>query len=216
MATDEVQLCLHQQLFLIAHDRDGGLRLHQPTLRLGLAGAVVAELVLAEHLRIRDNTYLTFPPGTPPADPLSAAVLVAMTRPRAARQVSHALRAIAVDMYDRVSGGLLAAGLVTRDTRRRLSSIETRYPHTDPELGGKVLARVRYATHGRDLPDPPTLTMCGLVGVLGLQGRFEFAQPATEVLSRLQYLVGCGDPQIQHLINLIDSLVGAVAVAAYR
>lgn len=208
---------LHQQLFLLAHETDGRPRTHLASMQLALAGAVLAELVITEKIRLRDDRFVVFAVAAPHPDPLTAAIQAAMLRNNhRTRQLSHWMRTMAVDVYDRVSGGLLAAGLVARDTKRRRGGPEAQYRHLDPNLDQQILSAIRYATHSRDVPDPATLAMCGFLGALRLPHLLQFASPASEVMDRLKLLLSMADVAVQEVVGRTEQLIGDTAVAAYR
>lgn len=208
---------LHQRLFLLAHEADGRPRVHAASLHLALAGTVLAELAITERIRVRDDRFVVFAVTAPHADPLTAAVQAAMLRNGHTRTLSHWIRTLSADIHDRVAGGLLAAGLVTRDTRRRRGGSDPgQYPHLDTNLDQQLLSVLRYATHSRDVPDPATLAMCGFFGVLRLDGLFRFATPAAEVLDRLRTLLRMADVGVQEIVLRTEQLIGDTAMSAYR
>src|SRR6266516_3964834 len=63
------------QLFFVAHhDRDGRPRLHQRAVALGLAGALLGELVLLGHLDVYDSAVYVVH-REPPHDALDHSIL---------------------------------------------------------------------------------------------------------------------------------------------
>ena len=94
---------LYQQLFLLAHDRDGQPRIKPAALNLALAGAVMADLVLAECIQIRDDRWWVLTMHRPHPDPLANAITTAALAAEGPKYLSHWLRVLAGGIHDRVS-----------------------------------------------------------------------------------------------------------------
>jgi hypothetical protein len=199
------RLRLHQELFLFAHDDDGNPYIHQPSLSAGLAGAVLLDLVLADNLAISDGKVAVrgrHPLGDPVADGLLAAI--AETHDR--RHLSSWIRAIAGDIYHRSSGGLLAAGLLSRMTSRR--SFGRRQDLLRPTD--------RYAVYGRTYPDLQCAALCGLVAAVRVERCLHFNLPASEIVTTLRRIAEQNCPQAIDVLAAVDATIGQLAVQVYR
>lgn len=210
------RLRLHQELYLIAHDEDGRPLLHLPTLHLGLAAAVLLDLVLADRLEIHGgDLYIrnTQPVGDTVVDTVTPALLGDRSR----RDLRGRLRTLAEDSYDRSCASLVALGLLTRVSRRRLGLVpHTRYQPTAPGPTVSARAGVRYAVHGRELPDAQCAALCGLVLVMRLADVLYIDMPNTEIQERLRRIIGVHSRPVREIIAVTDALVGDLAVAVYR
>jgi hypothetical protein len=203
---------LHQQLFLTVHDNNGQPRTHANALNVSLAAAVLAELVLGENIQVQRDRFWVINLDTAPTDPVAAATIAAMFAIDGPKQISHWLRVMSGDIYDRVSGGLLAAGLVMRETRKR----EARYPHTNTHVAGQRLGELRAAITGHHVPHPSVLALAGFFALLRLEGMFGLNVPAGDVVDRLKVLVSWSSSAVQEVLARAGQLIGDNAMSAYR
>src|SRR6266540_3079025 len=140
------------QLFLIATDEDGGARVHGDVLGLVLAAALLAELVFSRRVDIADDgTVLLLSYEAPSSDPLAHRVFGLIRREqqqRRARDVGMWIRVLAADAYERVGGRLVDAGMVSRESGRRIfRQAVTVYPAASPEWAAYVSVRLHTALH---------------------------------------------------------------------
>jgi hypothetical protein len=210
------RLRLHQELYLIAHGEDGRPLIHLPTLQLGLASAVLLDLVLAERIEIHSGelyVHDTEPLGYTVVD----TVIPALLRDRKHRDLREWLRSLAEDSYDRSCASLVALGLLARVTRRRLGLVpRNRYQPTG--TGPTVIARasVRYAVEGRERPDAQCAALCGLVAVLRLGDALYVDLPGTQIQELLRRIVSGHVRSVREIVAVTDALAGDLAVAVYR
>jgi Golgi phosphoprotein 3 GPP34 len=210
------RLPLYQELWLLGHDEHGTPHIHLPCLNIGLAGAVLTELVMAERITLRASTICVYDrKGV--GEPLLDATRTAIVNERGQRQLSTWLRWIAEDIYERTTGALIASGIVVRDvSRRHLLSRRERYRPTDPLAASRSRGAVTYAVRGQDNPDWQCVALCGLLGVLSLQDVLYLAGSPTELRNRLQQIGRWHHQDIQAILATVDRLLGDVAVAAVR
>jgi Golgi phosphoprotein 3 (GPP34) len=104
-------LRLADEFFLVAHNHDADTivpRLHGTGIDLGLAGALLAELVLERRLQINDARVIVFDP-TPPNDSLSATLLRdIVTEPP--HPIRDWLEYLSQDARDKIGSRLHVAG----------------------------------------------------------------------------------------------------------
>jgi hypothetical protein len=197
----EVRLTLRTELFLIAHD-DGTGREHldRRSLCLGLAGAILLELwrerriLIGKRYLIRDGRY-THDPGritiTDPeryGDPLTDAAINLLKRTGGPTYVTDFIRQFAtLDLYDRVRGDMLAAGVLHRTTYRRfwIFGKRDRYLAVKPDWAVRARTKVRNLPNPRnrtdpipDFPDMQTVALAALVAALGLTRNLFHPEPA--------------------------------------
>jgi hypothetical protein len=203
---------IHQQLFLLAHDSDGTLRASADTIRFALAGAVFVELALTENLRIESDRILVYSSAPRHPDPLAAATITALLRVDGPKPFTHWLRLLAADAYDRVSGGLLAAGVVRRETRRK----DARYVHTDTTTAQRCLSVVRESVYSRNPPTPATLTLCGFIALLRLHSQLHLNINGPELVAHLNALFALSDIRIQHIVHITGQLIQDTGMRPYH
>jgi hypothetical protein len=212
------RLRLHQELYLLGHDDAGRLRTHLPALRLGLAGAVLLELVLTERLHLSAGQLVVYDP-TPHGDSVTDTVVAAIVADRGQqdRDLRVWLRRLAIDADERTRGGMVAAGLLTRVTCRRLGIISsTRYEPTSEAPTVIARAALWYAVHGRQQPDPQCTALCALLAVLQLQSTLYLDLPGADVLRRLRE-IGLLQPRAAHeILAAVEAMIRDLAVVVYR
>jgi hypothetical protein len=114
------RLRLADEFFLVAHNHDADTilpRLHDTGIDLGLAGALLCELVLDRRLEIADGRVVVFDP-TPPSDPLAASLLRdIVTEPP--HSVRVWLEYLSQDARDKVGSRLHIAGQLAQVRLRK-------------------------------------------------------------------------------------------------
>lgn len=204
---------LRDDLFLLAHDDSGRLVIAETHIGVGLAGAVLIGLLLERRVEVREGR-LTVVDGSPTGDAdidITVETIDANTEPCGPRAwVSW----IAHGAYERVADALVASGAVRRRVVRRLGLVPvTRYQPTNPHELVRVRARLRYAVHGRDLPDPETAALCGLVRVLRLESALLLNMPTSELLLALERMTAANDGPVRQVTNAVEAVI---ASALYR
>lgn len=212
------RLRLHQELYLLGHDEAGRPRTHLPALRLGLAGAVLLELVLTERLRLASGQLVVYD-STPLGDSVTDTVVTALVADRAQqdRDLRVWLRRLARDADERTRGGMVAAGLLVRVTSRRLGIMSsTRYEPTSDVPTAVARAAPRYAVHGRQEPDAQCAALCALLAILQLQNALYLDLPGIEVLARLRQIGVLQVRPVREIVTVVDAMIRDLAVAVYR
>ncbi|MFC0864240.1 GPP34 family phosphoprotein [Sphaerimonospora cavernae] len=210
------RLPLHQELYLIAHDDDGKALIQQPSLRLGLAGAVLLDLTLSGRLSVTQGQLAVYD-RTPIGDTVADSLIPAILNDRANRDLKIWIKQIAEDIYDRTCGSLIAAGVLTKVNKRRLGMLaQTRYQPVNTTAAVRARAGVRAAADRREEPDAHCAALCGLVGVLHLESVLYIDQPSSQLIGRLRTIAGEYSRSVQEIVATVDLLLGEAAVAVYR
>jgi hypothetical protein len=187
----DFRLPLRAELFLLAHDdATGREHLDRRALCLGLAGAILLELWLEQRILIgrrylvRDGRY-TRDPGRITildheryGDPLTDAAITLLRRTGGPLYVTDFIRQFATpDLYDRVRGDMLAAGVLRRVPYRRFRFFweRDRYLAIRPEWVVRARAKVRNLP--RNGNEPQTVALGSLVAALGLTRNLFHAEP---------------------------------------
>jgi hypothetical protein len=203
------ELSLRDDLFLLAHDDAGRLLIQEASLAAGLAGATLIDLLLAGRVAVADGRLNVVDPtrtGDEEADATLDAIAsnTAPCGPRAwVSWISH-------DAYGRVAERLSEAGAVRRTSVRRLGLLPvSRIKPVNPEDLVRVRARIRYAVHGRDLPDPATAALCGLVRVLRLQSGLLLSMSTSDLLLALERMTEASEVTVRQVTNAVETVVTA-------
>src|SRR5207244_288991 len=142
-------------------DEHGTPHIHLPSLNIGLAGAVLVELVMAERITLRSGTICVYDRAGV-GEPLLDATRTAIESERGQRLLPIWLRWIAEDIYERTTGALIAGGIVVREvSRRHLKGRRETYRPTDPLAASRARGAVSYAVRGHDSPDWQCVALCG-------------------------------------------------------
>ncbi len=212
MATS--QLPLADEVYLAAHDSARGRCLLTPaTLGLGLAAALLGELVLLRRLEVADH-QLTVLDDRPTADPATSAVLEQLLRESHHRQVrdwiSFLATGVAAELLER---RLARAGLVRRVTKRGLLGTRVRFVPTDPSLAAWPGTRIRIAATRGELLNLPDLVLTGLVLATGLDQHVFVTLDARERDHLFDQLRRRMPATLQHLVGHAEAAVGDAVMA---
>jgi len=163
------QLPIADDLFLTAHDSVKGKSLLTPaTLGLGLAGALLAELILWRRVDVVDGKILIID-DRPTGDPATTAVLDQLLREghhRAVREwISFLATGVASDLVER---RLARAGLVQRQEKRGLLGTKVSFVPADSMVAGWPATRIRTYLGRGEMLDVPDLVLAGLILATGL------------------------------------------------
>ncbi|MEU6785556.1 GPP34 family phosphoprotein [Nonomuraea angiospora] len=200
------RLPLHEDLYLIAHDQSGKPLIHQSSMALGLAGAVLLELAVSGRVTLADGRATV---SRPPAGDTPV--------PLADGDVRLLVKKAANGLYDRTREALVASGVLVRVSRRRLGMLPyTRYQLADIASVVRASSGVRSAVEGWKPPDARCAALCGLVAVLRLESELYLDQPANRLVGRLREIASAAPPVVGELVAVVDTLVGEAAVAVYR
>ncbi|MEV4639802.1 GPP34 family phosphoprotein [Actinoplanes sp. NPDC049548] len=211
---------LADQFFLIAHeDRTGRSRLHPRATGLGLAAALLGELMLEGRLRIFDGE-LYIESRQPPRDSLSHSVLELLIAQPQHREVRTWLAYLSQDAADRVGERLMRVGAVESVTRRRMLSTQTFYmPNNEVQRNAAAWAPMRLANimvRGLEMSTSDRL-LAGLVVATGLTRHvlwdFEVHRHA---LTQLPTAIGTLPEDFRQLIEQTEASVGSVLAVGRR
>ena len=211
---------LADQYFLIAHeDRTGRSRLHPRATGLGLAAALLGELVLEGRIGITEGDLVILD-RHPPVDALAHDILDLLIAQPRHREVRTWLAFLSQDAAVRVGERLMRLGAVEPVTRRRMLSSQTLYmPNTAEQRNAAAWAPARLANllvRGMDM----TMTdrvLAGLVAATGLTRHvlydYEMHRQAFLLLpSAIASLPG----DLRELIEYTEASVGSTLTVGRR
>lgn len=139
---------------------------------LGLAGGLLAELVLDGHLLVRNNLLYPAAGVAPPSDLPLWEILHAVTGQRRPQPVETWLRFLATDAVTDVRHRMCAAGLLARVRTRRLGvTAKDRYFPTDSNAAAWPAIRLANHLCAREPMPLQDAVLAGLVAACGLLKR---------------------------------------------
>jgi hypothetical protein len=212
---------LGDQFFLIAHeDRTGRSRLHPRATALGLAAALIGELMLLNRIRVAGGE-LRVVSREPPGDALAHTVLDLLLAQPQHREVRTWLAFLAQEAAIGVGERLLRAGVVESVTRRRLLGAQTTvYMPTSPDQrNAAAWAPARLANllvQGRSM-DVADRTLAGLVLATGLTRHVLWDVTAHRPgITHLYAVVESLPAELRELVEQAEASVGSVLAAGRR
>jgi Golgi phosphoprotein 3 (GPP34) len=163
------QLPLADDLFLAAHDTIRGKSLlSTATLGLGLASALLGELILWRRMDLHDG-MLTLVDDRATSDAATTAVLEQLLKEPHHRQVREWIAFLATGVAsDLVVRRLARTGLVLRQEKRGLLGTKISYVPVDSSAAGWPATRVRTVISRGEYLDIPDLVLAGLMLATGL------------------------------------------------
>ncbi len=209
------RLPLHQELYLFAHDQNGTPAIHLPSLSVGLGGAALLDLALLERLTVIGGRIVVQRNQTA-GEPILDSVLSAIAASTGSRELLFWLRALSGTIYERATGSLVAAGLLTPTVKKRLRGSTYKYRPADATHAQVACARMRWATYGHEYPDPQCAALCGLTAVLRLERGLHLDESTGEILQRLRHLSRAHFAPGAEVITAVEGLVAEVAMSVYR
>lgn len=159
---------LADDYYLIVHDdRSGQLTVTPQVAGLGLAAALIGELLLSGHLTVRDDGLYPGPTASWPDSLLGARVLRVVSDLRQDRLAGGWVRFLALDALADVRDRLLNDGVLTRQPRGLLSR---RISYPPVNSNDAAWAGMRLARHlsQRETLSVQDATLVGIVMATGL------------------------------------------------
>jgi hypothetical protein len=211
---------LADQYFLISHeDRTGRSRLHPRATGLGLAAALIGELILDGRVRIIEGD-LHIVSRQPPGDALAHDLLDLLIAQPQHRDVRTWLAFISQDAAIRVGERLMRFGAVEPVTRRKMLSTTTLYmPNTAAQRNAAAWAPARLANllvRGIQMSISDRVLL-GLVAATGLTRYvlydFEIHRQA---LLLLPSAVSSLPSDMRQLVEYTEASVGSVLTVGRR
>lgn len=200
---------LRDELFLLGHDDGGKPLVAEPIISAGLAGATLIDLLLHDRVAVADGRLDVIDSATTgdEEDDATLAAIAANTEPCGPRAwvswISHGA-------YERVGEALVRSGVVQRTTTRRLGLLPVArcLPVKADDLV-RVRSRVRFALHSRDLPDPETGALCGLLRVLRLESSLLLSMPTSELLLALERMTTANHVTVRQVTAAVETVITA-------
>ncbi|MFG3710844.1 GPP34 family phosphoprotein [Micromonospora sp. NPDC047730] len=160
---------LADDFYLLTHsDTSGRPYLNTRAIALGLAAALLAELVMENKLKIGGGRVVPVSPVTPPSDALAHMVFEQIVRDPQHHDLRTWLSFLSVTSYDQVAMRLVHAGRLRRAVvRGLLRQREELVPVDSSDAARPAVMLVYHATRRLDF-DLAGLTLAYLVDVTGM------------------------------------------------
>lgn len=208
---------LADELFFVVWDttNSGKPRLHVQGAGLGLAGALIAELVTLQRVTVHGSS-LQVADRRPVGEPVADGVLSDMCGLPQHTDVRTWLVYLARRAVDEVAGRMVGAGLVTREEPKLLRRRQCRYFATDFGPAMWPMTRLHMALTRWQPLTPDDMALAALVDACGMTESV-VADPAERRGARrhLTTLLAALPPPLTDLARHVNSAVGD-AVLTYR
>jgi hypothetical protein len=212
---------LADQYYLIAHeDRTGRSRLHPRATGLGLAAALLSELVLEGRIGVSEGELFLID-HRPPRDALSHDILDLLSAQSQHRDVRTWLAFLAQDSALRVAERLMRVGAVEAVTRRRmLGSTQTLYmPNTARQRNAAAWASTRIANmlvRGMDLSAGDRM-LVGIVVATGLTRHVMYGfENYPHIYHALPGMIASLPNDLRELVECTEASVGSALTVGRR
>jgi hypothetical protein len=207
---------LADEFFMVAHhDVSGRSRLSARTCGIGLAAALLAELVFARRLRVTDGRVEACA-GPPLADALSAAVWAQIEAEPEYAAIHLRLKALGTHAYDYVAHRLWQAGGVRREVsgRRWLGRETVTWVPTDWNRAAWAWMRLSTALQRGERLNNFDAFLAGLMAAVELRSLLLHAAPP-EAHASVDRLPETVHPSLRELLNHATAALGN-AVLSHR
>lgn len=159
-------MLLAEELLLLGLDPDRGTLVNNARQQLvvGLSGALIGELALADAVQLSGGRFVAAGPA--PEHPLLARVHALLAKPthrRAVGQLRQVDKAVG-GVWSRLVDGLIDQAVLGRRQDRVLFWTVTRHPVLQPEARDEPLQRVRLAAAGDNGLEARTAVLLALAG----------------------------------------------------
>lgn len=217
-----MRLRLHEELLLLAlHDRKG-TNAFAAMLDQGLAGALLAELLLDERVEIRaegKRGLVTVIDPRPLGDPVLDEALARLrdARRRADPQAAVGRLAKIKELRHKTARTLCRRGVLRESEDQILLLFRRRvYPTVDPGPERDLIQRIRSVLEGGSDPDPRTLTLISLADSTRALSAIFDRKELKSLKSRIEALRARSDvaEATQSAIQAIETAVFVTTIAA--
>jgi Golgi phosphoprotein 3 (GPP34) len=199
---------LADDFYYVAHDDTSGkARLHADAARVGLAAALLAELILLGHITVRDGELTIVDTGSP-HDELESDVLAQLDGEREHRAVSTWLAFLRRTATDLVSQRMVREGLLIRSVGRGLLGAATvRHVPADMSYAAWPAARLRRLITKGERMTLQDGVLAGLADAAGLS-RFVLWDGDARSFHYLAWLVSVLPRPLREVVEQTTAAVG--------
>lgn len=207
-------MLLADDFFCIAHDdRTGRSRLNPRVLGLGLAGALLGELVLFRRIVISEGV-IVLARREPPPDPLAHATLAQLIASPQHNDLQTWLAVLAETATDAVGKRLVQAGVVQPGERHWLWRAQVSYPPVDVNAVAWRPIRLAGLLTSAEEVKAPDVVLAQLVAATGLSKRVLWQPEFREAgLARLSAELLRLDGSLTQLLAFVEAAVGSAVLA---
>jgi Golgi phosphoprotein 3 GPP34 len=203
---------LADEFFLVAHhDVTGMPRLLPGGVALGLAAALIGELMLFDRVTVSDGE-LTVTDHRPPPDTLGRDVLAQLLSRRHGRDLTGCLAELSETVAVRVGIRLERAGCVRRSRARQGLRRQLRWVPVDRSMAARPGGLLRYALDNENRLGVPEALLAGLITATGLD-RIVFWGMSTRTRQYRDWCLSTLREPLRELVTQTTVAIGDAALA---
>jgi hypothetical protein len=203
-----VRLALGDEFFFVAlDDRTGRPRLSPKVFALGVAGALLGELVLDERVVVKGDQVQVVPHRQPPRDALTHTILDHLLAEPASLPVRTWLLFLSQRSVEQVGERLWRAGHIRREQVRRMFRAETIYPPNDINTAYAPTARLANNLSNHRQLTWQDAALAGLVVATGLESLVLYTTD-TNARDYLRHILANLFPSLHALVLHLRAAVG--------
>lgn len=203
---EQLDLLLADDYFFAAHDDvNGRVRLNDRAVGMGLASALLGELILFRRITFQQGMAVVVDGGRVP-DALVNRVLAQMEREPEPRPIRDWLRYLGRDAYELVAQRMVREGLV-RVTQARRFRRSTSYQPVDLNAAAWPLLRVARKLARREPVVLPDIVLAGLIHVTGLE-RYLRIEAVTDIGEYRDHLIAGLPRPLRVLVAETEAAIG--------
>jgi hypothetical protein len=181
---------LADELLLLAYTDEGSSVLGTYSMDLGLGGALLIELALAEKFDV-DDGKIVVTDASPVGDPVLDGALATVAGDKKARKPNEWVKKLSGEkLRERLLDDLVAVGVLTREKDKVLGIFpRTRFPSAngvEPPQETDARQRLAAALDGPDPVPPRTAALAALVQATGLSGKVFDGRKGRDVKKRIR------------------------------
>ena len=200
-------------LYLMAHDdRTGRPHLQPRALGIGLAGALLTELMLAGWIGLRRDSTVVFVPGVTQDTVMRHVLLKQIADEPGPQPVQAWLRFLARSAARDVALRLEQAGYLGH-VRSWIPGRQGRWVPVNPDWAFAPMLRIRSALDPARPVTPHAAALTGLAVASGLSFRLDQYQYQTEARRTIQDAVAALGPGLQELISQAQTAVDSTVLS---
>lgn len=209
------EMLLADEFFYIVHDvGTGKLRLNERAAGLGLAAALLGELILNRNLLV-DSGQLAVTDAEPPEDDLGYRVLRQLAADEQNRSLRTLLAYLSQGALERVAVRLTRAGGVEPNKSRRPWGTTVRYLPTDAKVAAWSTDRLYGRVNRGDPLDFPDAMLAGLVAVTGFTKQLWWDGDAV-TLRHIAAAVASLPMSMRAVLSYTEAAVGEATLSPHR
>lgn len=203
-------LPLPESLFVLGHKEDGKPRFHQRVLNAALAGGLLAELCLANRVRILNGTLHGGRPAAGDREMVARAVTAVGGSPA---PVATWLERIAAGIDRAIGAELVQAGLYRPKSARKPNG---RLVPADANLVVRTETWLNHSLTAARRLDPTSAALCAIARELDIRPIAWTSLSSAQRAEQSKFIASCCDDSTRVVVGAVHAVTAVTAMGVYR